>query len=603
MPRTLALLLALALSLTGLGAAIGTASAAGAGGYITGTVTGPTGQPMANVWVDVTYWRADWESWEGADTVQTDASGHYQSGPLPANTYRVTFTADDGNYPVVSWPDDITLTDGQTVTGIDARFVLGGSISGTVTGPSGNPVDAMFVHAWRWLPELQMWSMVGAPSRTSLGDYEIKQLVPGRYRVYFEATTFQPEFYRDAATVETATDVTVVGGQVTTGIDAQLAAGVHIFGTVTDPDTHPVSGIDVLAWRWNSISKAWDYRATARTGAGGTYDLRGIGPGTYRVQFSGIGTGWTTEFWDDAASMETATDVTIDDTSAFDVDAQLSDVDYPSISSAGAPTIGGTAQVGRTLTATPGSWSPSTGLGHLYQWFRGNVPITGATAPTYTPTATDIGKVFKVQVTAFKAGYLSTSSTSAATAAVIPAVVANTSLPSVTGTPVVGATLTASAGSWNPSDAAVGYQWLLDGQPVAGATTPSYPIRASDLGHSLSVRVAASKTPWTSSTATSAAVTVGAGTITATTKPKLTGKAKKNAVLKVSPGTWSPAGSVKIQWYAGAKAIRKATAAKLKLAGKTLTAVRKKVISVRVTVAAPGYTTVVTTLKLRGKVR
>jgi hypothetical protein len=87
-------------------------------------------------------------------------------------------------------------------------------------------------------------------------------------------------------------------------------------------------------------------------------------------------------------------------------------------------------------------------------------------------------------------------------------------------------------------------------------------------------------------------------------KPKVTGKAKKKAVLKVSTGRWSPAAvKVKLQWYAGAKAIRKATTTKLKLVRKTLKAVRKKTISVRVTVSAPGYTTVVTKLKVRGKVR
>jgi hypothetical protein len=207
-------------------------------------------------------------------------------------------------------------------------------------------------------------------------------------------------------------------------------------------------------------------------------------------------------------------------------------------------------------------------------------------------------------VYAAKAGHTTGSAMSAASAALLPPVVANTALPSISGPPRVGATVTASPGTWEPGDAALGYQWLLDGQPVAGATSSSYVVAVSDLGRSLGVRVTASKSTWTPAAATSAAATVGAGTLTATVKPKVTGKAKKKAVLKVSTGRWSPAAvKVKLQWYAGAKAIRKATIAKLKLAGKTLKVVRKKAISVRVTVSAPGYTTVVTRLKVPGKVR
>ncbi|MFT4265124.1 MAG: hypothetical protein QM572_17205 [Nocardioides sp.] len=63
----------------------------------------------------------------------------------------------------------------------------------------------------------------------------------------------------------------------------------------------------------------------------------------------------------------------------------------------GTPTIGGTAKVGQTLTADPGTWSEGTAF--AYQWQRDGVDIAGATSPTYTAVADDATKSLQVAVT------------------------------------------------------------------------------------------------------------------------------------------------------------------------------------------------------------
>jgi peptidoglycan hydrolase-like protein with peptidoglycan-binding domain len=68
------------------------------------------------------------------------------------------------------------------------------------------------------------------------------------------------------------------------------------------------------------------------------------------------------------------------------------------------PTIGGTRDVGRTLTSHPGSWSPS-GLKFSYQWYRDGKAIGGATAVKYKLTKSDKGKKVSVQITGTKDGY------------------------------------------------------------------------------------------------------------------------------------------------------------------------------------------------------
>lgn len=70
------------------------------------------------------------------------------------------------------------------------------------------------------------------------------------------------------------------------------------------------------------------------------------------------------------------------------------------------PTVSGSAVQGHILTEAHGSWSNSP-TGYMYRWQRCNsvgcVAITGATAPSYTLTAADVGSSIRVQETASNA--------------------------------------------------------------------------------------------------------------------------------------------------------------------------------------------------------
>lgn len=100
-------------------------------------------------------------------------------------------------------------------------------------------------------------------------------------------------------------------------------------------------------------------------------------------------------------------------------------------------TITGTAQVGQTLTATPGSWTSDVTPTYTYAWqlcdAAGNncVAITSATTTTYVVQSTDLSKTIRVVVTATNPSG-STASTSAQTAAVVSVA---TSPPPVVKTP------------------------------------------------------------------------------------------------------------------------------------------------------------------------
>ncbi|WP_205471649.1 glycoside hydrolase N-terminal domain-containing protein [Nocardioides sp. SYSU D00038] len=69
----------------------------------------------------------------------------------------------------------------------------------------------------------------------------------------------------------------------------------------------------------------------------------------------------------------------------------------------------------------------------------------------------------------------------------------NLARPSMTGSAVVGRTLSARPGTWNLAGVGFAYQWLRNGAAVPGATTARYAVRGADVGTRLSVRVTATK--------------------------------------------------------------------------------------------------------------
>lgn len=168
----------------------------------------------------------------------------------------------------------------------------------------------------------------------------------------------------------------------------------------------------------------------------------------------------------------------------------------PKLTATPVPTVSGTAKVGYTLTANPGTWGPAT-VTLKYQWYRSRIAISGATAKTYKLAAGDLAKTMTVQVTGSKAGYTSASKLSAATTAVGKGTL-SAPTPKISGTRKVGYTLTATPGTWGPVTVKLTYRWYRSGVAIPYATAKTYKLVAADRYDTIKVRVVGSKTGYTS---------------------------------------------------------------------------------------------------------
>jgi hypothetical protein len=169
------------------------------------------------------------------------------------------------------------------------------------------------------------------------------------------------------------------------------------------------------------------------------------------------------------------------------------------------PSVSGAPTAGSTLTATTGTWSGTTPMGFSFSWKRCQsgtcAAIGGANAQSYVAKADDAGFSLRASVTASNGAGSATSDSAPTGAVTVPSVAPPSSVaaPVVSGSPVVGSSLTATTGSWTgATPMTYAYQWSRCSTagdacaPIGGATGAGYAAVAGDVGSTLRVTVTAS---------------------------------------------------------------------------------------------------------------
>ena len=308
-------------------------------GSISGTVTGnSTGLTGICVVVD--------NGTGGPPSFATSTNtGAYTLSNLPPGSYVIRFdnnndcssTPDTGSW-VTQWYSGassfqngtpVAVTANTTTPNINATMAAGGSISGSVTGPTtGTALQNIcaVVDTGQFGPG---GSQSIAASTASNGTYQLNNLPTGQtYRIRFDnnhdcrAPQANPgswitQWWNNQSSFNNANPIPSSGTLTSTpvtGINANMAPGGIIAGKVINAaNGSNLQGICVSAQLQNQ-NGGGGFPASAQTGADGTYSLNNLGSGTYQVSFNGCqgsSGSWVQQFWESASSQSTATLVNV----------------------------------------------------------------------------------------------------------------------------------------------------------------------------------------------------------------------------------------------------------------------------------------------------
>lgn len=232
------------------------------------------------------------------------------------------------------------------------------------------------------------------------------------------------------------------------------------------------------------------------------------------------------------------------------------------------PAVSGEAREGQLLRADTGVWRRDTARRAVFefQWTTcssagtGCVPVANATGSTYAVRHDDIGHRLAVTVTAVTPDGTSASASSVATAAVGPAVSGApiaTQRPTLGGAAVVGATLTATSGTWTGTEPTqLAYRWRScparggNCHDLAG-TGATIVLKRSEVGQVLRVRVSATNAVGVSVSSSDPTAIVGVTTPQSvpkvTTAPAISGTPRVGQRLRASRGTWT--GTIPMRFF------------------------------------------------------
>lgn len=346
----------------------------------------------------------------GSVTARTSGNGKHPGG----RWYAISATGSHTDTPVPNDPSETsaTLVPGSGDVGKRFQYIIGGhrsrGASGIVTVTAAPPPGDRrtgFVH-----------ENVMADTTAQL----TKHLQPG-YRLTaadpWPGGTTGYRWYRDGVLVPKATGKSYVLGVSDAGRTLQAAVATNLPGF--SPNEVRTSTVKVP---WVNL-KAADPKFTgaARVGtklqastpgwtAGTTFSYQWLRNGT---AIKGASKSAYTIGPEDHGKILTlrVTGKKPSHTTATRTSAPTPLVNYGKLVTA-APTLSGTARVGKTLTARTGTWSPGTKF--RYQWYSNGKAIKGSTKSTLRLGSAHRSKKISVKVSGSKAGYMGTSRASKA---------------------------------------------------------------------------------------------------------------------------------------------------------------------------------------------
>lgn len=567
------------------------------GGSLSGVVRGRDGAAIASVALEL-------HTSTGARIAytNTDENGYYRFQRIVAGDYRlhmtprpVGSTPNDDGYLTGYWPvtapgasaSFLSIRPGEQVA-LDPVLTPEATISGRVVDAAGAVTD---VSAQLYAVTESGFTFVKWADRQDDGRYRFDDVGPGEYTLSFGSPYHVGQWWGNQPRQSLAHTFHVGRGEVLTGFDAILTPGASIAGTVSrEESSTPLSVVSLY-----SVGTTGDVFLWSRTvGVSGQFRFGTLPPGDYKLKFADYDGVLQQEWWGDSSGAAEAKTITLGaDESVTGIDAHL---EQKSVS-LDSVRITGSAVAGDELRAVVGMTSPPACIGTgciirlSYEWFADGA-VTPGTASSLPVRGALEGKQITVRVTASLPYHKTSVMESAPTAAVtLPPVVPGK--PSVTGTPVVGATLTATSGTW-PAGSVLKFQWLASGLPIKRATGETLTLTSAEAGKTIAFRVTCSLWEHAPTTATAVAPHRVARAVT----PTVTGIAATGSTLRAVTGTWTSGTAFTYEWRENGVPIPGATKSALLLKA----AQAGKRITVEVTGSVAGFPTVAKVSAATGRV-
>jgi hypothetical protein len=386
-----------------------------------------------------------------------------------------------------------------------------GGIKGTVTSAeTSKPIENAEACAYELASETQL----KCSKTVANGEYEILGLTDSSYKIRFTATDYTTQWYQDQTSWSSAGTVEVTGNATTPAINAELEeSGVGtVKGQVTNASNgQGAGGVEVCATGSES------YRCT-ETNGNGEYTISGLSPGSYSISVYPAetceeeqGEKLRCQPKSNYIGKSVSTKVKANKTEIVNVALQPGGQISGTVTNASIthPTIAkivvcayktkesGESFSGCAYTSSSGQYTVS-GLesgsyklefdGHICTIVKkGEEECPEVYVTQYYHGQPSLKKGEAVPVTAGS----NTGAVNESLREAFPATPASTAAPALTGTPVVGQTLSCSQGSWSHEPTYLTYQWTRNGTIIAGQTGTTYTLQTVDLGSPITCSVTA----------------------------------------------------------------------------------------------------------------
>jgi hypothetical protein len=242
------------------------------GGTVEGTVVRSVDEaPVAELEVCA----QDLEGEETVGCVRTGPDGTY-SLVVPPGEWLIEFWPEGTGQNLAlqyfdqrarwSEADAVSVEEGETVEGVDARLDVGATITGRVTSAIGSGLEGVLVCAIDTLTE----DLAVCVDTYGGGDYEMRFLPASEYKVAFsldrndwygvesfeDADEFPTQFWSNQTTLDASNVIQLAAGQVVSGVDARLESAAPTGGGGGGPVTVNVPPGDKATASSSSSAKA-----------------------------------------------------------------------------------------------------------------------------------------------------------------------------------------------------------------------------------------------------------------------------------------------------------------------------------------------------------